>query len=56
MTEVIATEANKRDLTNCCDHIDRSVKTAGDGFAVRTWGKPPSALVFSPLNSPGIVR
>ena len=27
MTEVIATEANKRDLTNCFDHIDGSGQT-----------------------------
>ena len=56
MTEVIATEASKCELTNCFGHIDGSTETARDSFANRTWGKPPSALVFSPLNSPGIVR
>ncbi len=69
MTEVIA---NKRELTNCVGRrhrrlqthlvcarrwgIDRSAETARDGFAVGTWGKRPSTLVFSPLNRPGILR
>jgi len=53
MTEVIATEAIKRELVTCIGHIDvnRSDETAPQ-FELGPSRRRPS---FSPLNSPGIV-